>query len=206
LFYWVSGVWGRRLARCHGPGRRSSPMFTDLSALFALNRRRQRKSLRFRPCRQPPRPTPSGNASACSSSARQLNRMARWLAHGAQGRPNRPEDTVKSGLQLPSAAVESADPVFQGSQRLRCPQHITASDRPFRTGILTPAIPERTMRSSLRQLAVSPNSRAEPKNVLSAVIVHLLTASLAKQSFLQGILPEVRVRCSPTPFLVAPPL
>ncbi len=51
----------------------------------------------------------------------------------------------------------------QGSQRLRCTQQVAASDRPLRAGILIPAIAGRAKRSSLRQLAVSPNSRAEPE-------------------------------------------
>jgi hypothetical protein len=66
------------------------------------------------------------------------------------------------GLHLPSSPVQSANSSIHGSQRLRCSQQVAASDRPFRAGIPKPAIPGRAKRSSLRQLAVSPDSRAEP--------------------------------------------
>ena len=65
-------------------------------------------------------------------------------------------------LQLPSARVQSANSGIQGSQRLRCSQQVADSDRPLRAGILMLAMPGREKRSSLRQLTVFPNSRAEP--------------------------------------------
>ena len=67
------------------------------------------------------------------------------------------------GLPLPSAPVKSANSSIQGSQKLRRSQQVAASDRPFRAGILKPAIPGRAEGSSLRQLAVSPNPRSEPE-------------------------------------------
>jgi transposase len=83
------------LTRLHNPGSESSPMFTDLPARSCIDRRGRRKSPVFRLCRQPRWSDTSANASAGTSSARQFNRMVRWLARGAQGRPSRPQDTVK---------------------------------------------------------------------------------------------------------------
>src|SRR5450756_1622600 len=80
------------LTRLHGPGNESSPMFTDLSARSCIDRRGRRKSPVSVYERRPPWSNTSANASAGSSSARQLNGMVRWLARGAQERPNRPED------------------------------------------------------------------------------------------------------------------
>ena len=97
--------------------------------------------------------------SAPTQSDRAMARTGR--SREGQTAPKIPSN---KGLHLPSAPVQSANSSIQGSQRLRCSQQIVASDRPFRAGILKPAIPERAKRSSLRQLAVSPNSRAEPKN------------------------------------------
>src|ERR1035441_3345811 len=61
-------------------------------------------------------------------------------------------------------------PVFKALRDCASQQE-AASDRPLRAGILMLAIPGRAKRSSLRQLAVSPNSRAEPSIVPS---VHLI--------------------------------
>ena len=157
------------LTRLHGPGSESSPMFTDLSARSRIDRRGRRKSPLFvyADDRQGPTHQRRKRGQQLSAPTQSDGTMARTGAL-REGQTN-PKILSNKGLQLPSAPVQSANSSIQGSQRLRCSQPVAASDRPLRAGILMPAIPGRSKSSSLRQLAVSPNSRSEPKKPLSGL-------------------------------------
>jgi hypothetical protein len=115
-------------------------MFTDLSARSCIDRRRRQKSPVSVYGRRTPWSNTSPNASAGSSSARQLNRMGAMACTGRSGKAKSPRRYRQiRGYSLPSARVQSEKSSIQGSQRLRCSQQIAASDRPFRAGILRPA-------------------------------------------------------------------
>jgi hypothetical protein len=138
-------------------------MFTDLSARSCIDRRGRRKSPVS--VHADDRHGPTHQRTQARAAAQRANSIG-WCdgLHGAlrEGQTV-PKIASNKGLQLPSASVQSANSSIQGSQRLRCSQQVAASDRPLRAGILMSAITGRAKRSSLRQLAVSPNSRAEPK-------------------------------------------
>lgn len=84
---------------------------------------------------------------------------------------------LNKGLDLPPPGT-IREVQYSRLLGLRCFQQVTASDRPCRAGILSPAIPGRAKGSSLRQLAVSTNSRAEPKNVLASIAVKDLDSAV----------------------------
>ena len=139
-FIGFPGLGADGLTRFHGPGSESSPMFTDLSARSCIDRRRRQKSPVSVYGRRTPWSNTSPNASAGSSSARQLNRMGAMACTGRSGKAKSPRRYRQiRGYSLPSAPVQSEKSSIQGSQRLRCSQQIAASDRPFRAGILRPA-------------------------------------------------------------------
>ena len=107
-------------------------MFTDLSALFALIGTANGDRSVSVYVDDPPRPTPSGNASAGSISARPLNRVARSLERGAQGKAKPPRDTVKSGVTVAIGDRRNPRiPVFKALRDCAAAQHIAASDRPL---------------------------------------------------------------------------
>ena len=171
-------------------------MFTDLSALSCIDRRRRRKSPVSVDAVDRHGPTHRGTQAR---AAPQLANSIGWYdgSHGAirEGQ-TAPKIPSNKGLHLPSAPVQSANSSIQGFQRLRCSQQIVASDRPFRTGILKPAIPGRAKRSSLRQLAVSPNSRAEPYIVTR-------TSGASTGSAIASLKYLTRLRLRPTRYISA---
>jgi hypothetical protein len=82
------------LTRLHGPGSESSPMFTDLSARSCIDRRGRQKSPvsvyeRRPPCVQHISQRKRGQHLSASTKS-----DGAVACRGAQGRPNRPEDTV----------------------------------------------------------------------------------------------------------------
>lgn len=137
-------------------------MFTDLSARSCIDRRGRWKSPVFSVCRRPPGSDTSANASAGSSSVRELNRIPGWLTRGVQRRPNRPEDTVKSGaiVTISPCTIRGFQPSrLSGNALLSAGSCLRLAPQGWNPDT---SHPRRTKRSSLRQLAVSPNSRAEP--------------------------------------------
>ena len=150
------------LTRLHGPRSESSPMFTDLSARSCIDRRGRRKS----PVSiyADDRHDPTHQRTQARAAVQRANSIG-WCGDSHEGLREgqiAPKIPSNKGLQLLSAPEQPANSSIQGSQRLRCSQQVTASDRPPTAGILRPPIPGRAKRSSLRQLAVCPNSRAEP--------------------------------------------
>jgi hypothetical protein len=153
------------LTRFHGPVSESSPMFTDLSARSCIDRRGRRKSPVSVYADDRHGPT---HQRTQGRAATQRAKSIGWCdgLHGAlrEGQ-TAPKIPSNKGFTAAISPLQSANSRIQGSQRLRCSQQVDASDRPLGAGILMPAIPGRAKRSSLRQLAVSPNSRAEPQGI-----------------------------------------
>jgi hypothetical protein len=119
------------------------------------------------------RPVPAPNSKRRSSAA---------ALGGCRNRKERRRESFPSMGLFPGSERESVSPPgfigfprfgADGLTRLHNPgsesSPVAASDRPLRAGILMPAIPGRSKSSSLRQLAVSPNSRSEPKKPLSGL-------------------------------------
>ena len=162
-FIGFPGLGADGLTRFHGPGSESSPMFTDLSARSCIDRRRRQKSPVSVYGRRTPWSNTSPNASAGSSSARQLNRMGAMACTGRSGKAKSPPKILSNqGLQpaisprtirevqysrLSETALLSADSCLRSAVQGRNPKA---------------SVPGWAKLSSLRQLAVSPNSRAEP--------------------------------------------
>ena len=150
------------LPRSHGPGSESSPMFTDLSAHCCIDRGRRRKPS-FRLRRRPPRSGTSGMCKRRQEAPRASS--IRWCddPHGAlrEGQ-TAPKVPSNKGLHLPSAPDTIRE--FQYSRLSENALLLVGSclRSAFRTVILKPTVPGRAKHSSLRQLAVSSNSRAEP--------------------------------------------
>jgi hypothetical protein len=150
------------LIRFDSSGSELSPILTDLSAHSCMDRRRQQKSHVFVCADERRGPTHRGAPTAAA--------VQRAKSIGWQDGSYRALREGKAASKIPSnkgvtpaiSPVQSANSSIQGSPRLRCSQTAT-SDPPIRAWIRTPAIPARPRRSSLRQLAVSPNSRAEPE-------------------------------------------
>ena len=150
------------LPRSYGPGSESSPMFTDLSAHCCIDRGRRRKPS-FRLRRRPPRSGTSGMCKRRQEAPRASS--IGWCddPHGAlrEGQ-TAPKVPSNKGLHLPSAPDTIRE--FQYS-RLSENALLSVGSclrSAFRTVILKPTVPGRAKHSSLRQLAVSSNSRAEP--------------------------------------------
>jgi hypothetical protein len=150
------------LTSFHGPGSESSPMFTHLSARSRIDRRGRRKSPLFvyADDRQGPTHQRRKRGQQLSAPTQSDCAMAYTGRSGKAKPPRRYCKITGYGCHQPGTIREFR---IQGSQRLRCSQQVAASDRPLTDGILIPAIPGRAKRSTLRQLAVSPNSRAEPE-------------------------------------------
>ena len=137
-------------------------MFTDLSAHCCIDRGRRRKPS-FRLRRRPPRSGTSGMCKRRQEAPRASS--IRWCddPHGAlrEGQ-TAPKVPSNKGLHLPSAPDTIRE--FQYS-RLSENALLSVGSclrSAFRTVILKPTVPGRAKHSSLRQLAVSSNSRAEP--------------------------------------------
>ena len=137
-------------------------MFTHLSARSRIDRRGRRKSPLFvyADDRQGPTHQRRKRGQQLSAPTQSDCAMAYTGRSGKAKPPRRYCKITGYGCHQLGTIREFR---IQGSQRLRCSQQVAASDRPLTAGILIPAIPGRAKRSTLRQLAVSPNSRAEPK-------------------------------------------